>query len=261
MEENKIAVIKFGGHAMDIPELRSAFFADLAELAGAGYKFVLVHGGGPRINALLKNLNIESKFVRGLRVTDSETLTAVEMALCGQANKELVRELSKTGLNAAGISGEDGRTLIASPLDAELGRVGKIGKVNRELIECLIDGGFLPVVAPVALDESGEVLNVNADTAAGAIASALNAGHFILVSDVPGALDQDGRLFSYLSKSAIDDLIAKGVIHGGMLPKVDACLRARENGCETAFILDGRKPGSLKNYLLNAEMAGTEIDL
>lgn len=245
---------------MDVAGLRASFFSNLRDLLGEGMQFVIVHGGGPRINNLLKRLDIKSSFVRGLRVTDDLTLEAVEMALCGGANKELVRDLSSFGLNPVGVSGEDGHLLIASQINPELGRVGKIERVDVGLLSCLLNNDYLPVVAPLALDEKGELLNVNADVAAGAVASALKADYFILVSDVPGAMDKDGRLFSYLKKASIEELIASGVINGGMIPKVEACLEARENGCKKAFILDGRKENSLKDYLKNIEMAGTEID-
>ncbi|MBD5608049.1 MAG: acetylglutamate kinase, partial [Desulfovibrio sp.] len=242
---------------MDVAGLREAFFANLRELTEEGMKFVIVHGGGPKINNLLKRLDIKSSFIRGLRVTDEQTLEAVEMALCGQVNKELVRDLSSLGLKPVGISGEDANLLIASQIDPELGRVGKIERVDIGLVSCLLNNDYLPVVSPLALDEKGDLLNVNADVAAGAIAAALKADYFILVSDVPGVLDKDGRLFSYLKKSAIEELIASGVINGGMIPKVEACLESREKGCEKAFLLDGRKENSLKDYLRNFEMAGT----
>ena len=246
---------------MEVDGLRKSFFADLRETLDEGWKFVVVHGGGPSINRLLKALNIQSSFVRGLRVTDDETLGVVEMALCGQVNKELVRDLASAGVNAVGISGEDGHTLIASQIDPELGRVGKVDSVNTKLISCLLENDYLPVVAPVALDQSGALLNVNADTAAGAIAAALKADCFILVSDVAGVQDENGRLFFYLKKDAIDKLIEKGTINGGMIPKVEACLETREKGCKKTFILDGRKQNSLKNYLRNIDAAGTEIDV
>lgn len=254
-------VIKYGGHAMDVPNLADVFMAGMAELHRRDMRFVIVHGGGPQINDLLKNLDIQSEFVDGLRVTDTQTLSAVEMALCGKVNKSLVRQLAKAGLKAAGISGEDGGLLTAIQKDPRLGRVGAVEKVNPGLVQTLLGGGFLPVIAPLALDAGGEPLNVNADTAAGAIAGALHAKSFILISDVPGIKDEKGRLFSFLTTRAIEDLRREKIITGGMIPKVEACLHALSQGCGNAIILDGSQPGSLKRFLLDDEPLGTTISL
>lgn len=255
---DKIIVIKYGGHAMEVPQIREAFARDLAELGERGFKFVIVHGGGPHISRLLSRLSIESEFVNGLRVTDSAALEAVEMALCGQVNKETARFLEKAGIQAAGVSGEDGLILQAEVKDPRLGRVGNVIKVNPRLILTLLRGGYTPVVAPLALDKNLEPLNINADTAAGAIAGALKAP-FILLSDVPGVLDGKGALIPRLDESVVNELIAEGVINGGMIPKVQACLAALASGCEEAAILDGRLKNSLNLWLSGQGGQGTAI--
>lgn len=253
------AVVKFGGHALDEPEIRSTFIKDMRNLRQKGKNIVLAHGGGPQINRLLKRLHIESVFRNGLRVTTPEVLEIVEMILCGQTNKEIVRLLQKEGIKSAGISGEDGKLLEAEQSDPELGLVGKITKVNDTLIHALLGNGFLPVIAPLAVDRDGNPLNVNADTAAASIAGSLGAPWFILVSDVPGILDSEGKLLSTLSVHEIDDLKKEGVIHGGMIPKVDACLYAIAHGCGKAIIMDGSKPSSLNSLLDNGGASGTII--
>ncbi|WP_165076127.1 MULTISPECIES: acetylglutamate kinase [unclassified Desulfovibrio] len=252
-------VIKYGGHAMDKPELSRAFAEDLALLAGQGMRFVIVHGGGPQISGLLRRLAIESRFVDGLRVTDEATMEAVEMVLCGQVNKAVVSELAARGVRAAGISGRDGGLLLARPKNPALGLVGEIVKVDPALTRCLLEGGFVPVVAPVASGPGGEALNINADTAAGAIAGALGAEYFVLISDVPGVLDGDGTLLPALDAARIAALREAGVISGGMIPKTEACLGALAAGCGRALILDGRAPSSLRRFLLEDAPLGTVV--
>lgn len=244
---------------MENDVLRAGFMANLLDALASGYKIVIVHGGGPQINDLLKRLNIPSRFEKGLRVTDDKTLEAVEMALCGAVNKAVTRELLARGINAAGVCGEDGALFRARRISPELGRVGEIVEVRPALVECLLAGGFIPVVAPLALDENDEPLNINADTAAAALAGALNAAHFILVSDVPGILDADGKLYSYLSSEAAEELIGRGVIRDGMIPKARACLSATEKGCRTSFILDGSSPDALRDYLNKRAHRGTRL--
>lgn len=253
------AVVKFGGHALNEPEIRSAFLKDLRALRHNGKNIALTHGGGPQINRLLKRLGIESSFRNGLRVTTPEVLETVEMILCGQTNKEITRLLQKEGIKCAGISGEDGKLLEAEQLDPELGLVGKITRVNPAIILALLDNGFLPIIAPLAVDRDGNPLNVNADTAAAHIAGSLGAPWFILLSDVPGVLDSEGKLQPVLSVREIDEMKKQGVIHGGMIPKVDACLYALAHGCASAIIMDGSQQGSLASLLENGEAAGTVI--
>lgn len=258
--KNTTVVIKYGGHAMEKPELSAAFAADLATLCKQGMRFVIVHGGGPQISALLQRLHIESHFVNGLRITDAATMEAVEMVLCGQVNKAVVGELTRHGTRAAGISGRDGELLQAHLKEPSLGLVGAIDNVNPALPCCLLDAGFVPVVAPVASGPEGQALNINADTAAGALAGALKAEYFVLISDVPGVLDAKSRLLTTLNRKEIEKLRAEGIISGGMIPKVEACLYALDAGCHHALILDGRAPSSLRRYLLDDAPLGTVIN-
>lgn len=258
MHEHTV-VIKYGGHAMDKPELARAFAADVAKLSGRGFRLVIVHGGGPQISSLLGRLGIESRFADGLRITDEATMEAVEMVLCGQVNKAVVAELAARGVAAAGISGRDGGLLVARPKNPALGLVGEIVGVDPGLPACLLDGGFVPVVAPVASGPDGGALNVNADTAAGALAGALGAEYFVLISDVPGVLDAGGKLLPRLDHAAIAALRQADVIKGGMIPKVEACLGALGAGCGRALILDGRAPGSLARFLLEEAPLGTVV--
>lgn len=256
---NATVVIKYGGHAMDKPELCTAFATDLAQLSAQDMGFVVVHGGGPQISALLKRLNIESRFENGLRVTDEATMAAVEMVLCGQVNKSVVASFAAHGARAAGISGRDGNLLRAVVKNPALGLVGEVEAVDPALILCLLEGDFVPVVAPVANGPDGQALNINADTAAGALAGALAADYFILISDVPGVLDAEGRLITSLTRAEIEKLRAEGVITGGMIPKVESCLHALNAGCQRALILDGRSPSSLRRYLLDDAPLGTVV--
>ncbi|MDY0259211.1 MAG: acetylglutamate kinase [Desulfovibrio sp.] len=256
---NATVVIKYGGHAMDKPELCTAFATDLAQLSAQDMGFVVVHGGGPQISALLTRLNIESRFENGLRVTDEATMAAVEMVLCGQVNKAVVASFAAHGARAAGISGRDGNLLRAVVKNPALGLVGEVEAVDPALILCLLQGDFVPVVAPVANGPDGQALNINADTAAGALAGALAADYFILISDVPGVLDAEGRLITSLTRAEIEKLRAEGVITGGMIPKVESCLHALDAGCQRALILDGRSPSSLRRYLLDDAPLGTVV--
>lgn len=258
-DKEKTAVIKYGGHAMDLPELQGAFGDDLREMRKDGWNFVIVHGGGPHIAKLLDRMRIRSSFVDGLRVTDEAVLEVVEMALCGQVNKEVTRGLERQGVAAVGISGEDGCILTARTKSTELGRVGEVINVNPALILTLLEGGYVPVIAPLGLDKEYKPLNINADTAAGAIAGAIKADIFVLLSDVPGVLDEDGKLIGTLDNARIASLRQAGVIHGGMIPKVQACLDAIACGSKKAIILDGRQPNSLKNFLQGNTVKGTVI--
>mgnify|MGYP000518425212 CR=1 FL=1 len=240
-------VIKYGGHAMDKDELNAAFADDMAFLQQS-MRLVVVHGGGPQINALLNRLAIESRFEKGLRVTDADTMQAVEMVLCGQVNKTVVSRFLQHGARAAGLSGRDAGLLRARVKDPVLGLVGDVEKVDASVLSCLLDGGFLPVVAPVASGPEGQALNINADTAAGAVAGALHA-----------VLDADKKLIPSLDRARIAELIEAGVINGGMIPKVQSCLHALDEGCSRALILDGRQPSSVRRYLLDGEPLGTVV--
>lgn len=252
----KYVVIKYGGHAMEKPELASAFMEDVRLLRERGFSLLVVHGGGPQITALLKRLGIESRFEAGLRVTDEPTLDAVLMALAGEVNKKLAAEMNLQGVPACGICGVDGGLLRARQKNRALGLVGEVSDVNPQLAMLLLQGGFLPLVSPLALGEDGGILNVNADTAAGALAKALQADYFVLISDVPGVLDASGTLLKRLDRAQIERMRAEGVIYGGMLPKLQACL----DSTRQALILDGRVRGALSRYLIGKEPLGTMID-
>jgi acetylglutamate kinase len=254
-------VMKYGGHAMDKADLGQRFAEDLAFFAAQGMRLVVVHGGGPQITSLLTRLRIESRFVDGLRVTDEATMEAVEMALAGQVNKALVGAFARKNVRAAGVCGRDGGLLAARRKNPALGLVGEVTCVDTSLLDCLLDARFVPVVAPVASGPDNGALNVNADTAAGAVAGALRADFFVLISDVPGVLDANGALIPSLDRAGVARLREGGVISGGMIPKVEACLNALDAGCARSLILDGRAPSSLKRYLLDSEPLGTAIGL
>ena len=254
-----LAVIKYGGHAMDQPDLASAFARDLALLHKENVRSVLVHGGGPQINSLLSRLGLVSHFVNGLRVTDEQTMEAVEMVLAGTVNKAVVASLIGHGVAACGLSGRDAGLLRADIKDPALGRVGTVNDVDPRVLTCLLDQGFVPVVAPIAQGPDLQALNVNADTAAGALAGALKAEYFVLISDVPGVLSKEGKLLPSLDRQAIATLIKAGVITGGMIPKVEACLFALAQGAGKALILDGRSPSSLARFLKDGEPLGTLV--
>ena len=253
-------VIKYGGHAMDDTALCAAFAAALGRLAHAGMRLVVVHGGGPQISTLLKRLHIESRFEQGLRVTDAPTMEVVEMVLCGQVNKAVVTEFQRHGVNAVGICGKDAALFQARVLKPELGLVGEVHTVDTGIVRTLLHAAYVPVVAPVAVGEDGASLNINADTAAGALAGALHADYFVLVSDVPGVLDADKKLLPRLDRAGIAALKAEGVIHSGMIPKVDSCLNALNAGCQKALILDGRAEASLERYLQEGAPLGTVVE-
>ncbi|MDR2696778.1 MAG: acetylglutamate kinase [Deltaproteobacteria bacterium] len=253
-------VIKYGGHAMDEPALSAPFAGGLARLSARGMRLVVVHGGGPHINTMLKRLNIPSRFEHGLRVTDEAVMEVVEMVLCGQVNKSVVSLFLRHGVRAAGISGKDARLLVASRLNEELGLVGEIQSVDASLVTALLDAGFVPVIAPVAAGADGQSYNVNADTAAGALAGAMAAEYFVLISDVPGVLDADKRLIPSLTRRDAAKLVQEGVVHGGMIPKVISCLHALDEGCKRALILDGRAESSLERCLLEGAPLGTVVE-
>ncbi len=263
MNATPLVVIKYGGHAMDDPKLQAPFAKSLVALQSKGANLVLVHGGGPQINSLLNRLEIKSHFEQGLRVTCKDTMEAVEMVLCGQVNKSVVAMLQQAGAQAVGICGQDANLFEARVLREELGFVGSVCKVNAGIVQVLLESNYIPVIAPVAANvqpQNGRALNINADTAAGALAGALQAQYFVLVSDVPGVLDAQKNLLPRLKRAEINQLKQDGVINGGMIPKVDACLHALEAGCEKALILDGRAESSLKRYLMDNEPLGTVIE-
>jgi len=265
----KTLVIKYGGSAMEAPHLAEGFARDVVLLKYVGMNPVVVHGGGPQIGALMKRLGKEPRFVGGMRVTDEETMEIVEMVLGGRINKEIVGLINHHGGKAVGLSEKDG-TLIrakkrlhatAAGDEVDLGLVGDVEAVNPEPIRLLEEHGFIPVIAPVGVGESGESYNINADLVAGEVAAALGAEKLIHLTDVEGIKGPGGDLISTLSQTEARRLVAAGVIEGGMLPKVESALRALESGTAKAHILDGRIPHAILLEIFTKEGIGTEIVL
>ena len=265
-------VVKFGGHAMGEADYVSAFAADIALLDQVGARPVVVHGGGPQIGAMLKKLEIESQFVDGLRVTDEATISVVEMVLAGGMNKALVAAVARAGGRAVGISGKDGGLITARKLMAtaktagsaieeaiDLGFVGEPDHVDTRVLDALNAANLIPVVAPVGSDAAGETYNINADTAAGAIAAALGATRMLMLTDVAGVLDKSGTLITDLTVSQAEALIRDGTVSGGMIPKVETCINAVLGGAEAAVIMDGRAPHALLVELFTEHGMGTMI--
>jgi acetylglutamate kinase len=239
----KTVVIKYGGHAMVDEELRSSFAVDVVLLKYIGVRPVIVHGGGPQIAATLRRLGKDSEFLNGLRVTDSETMEVVDMVLGGRINREIVELVQQGGGQAVGLTGSDGGLLrVRKKLvdGGDLGRVGEVVSVDPHIIVSVCDAGFVPVVAPIGGDESGLIYNVNADEAAGALASALGAEKLMLLTDVEGVMDPSGQLLSQLSIEEARKLMAEGAILGGMIPKVQCCIDALSGGVVRTHIVDGR---------------------
>ncbi len=236
---DKTLVIKYGGHAMTDEDLRASFAVDVVLLKYIGLKPVIVHGGGPQIERTLARLGIESSFVNGLRVTDDATMEVVEMVLGGTVNREIVELVQRGGGQALGLTGNDGRMLRVRKREG-LGRVGEVVAVDPAPLRAATESGFIPVVAPIGVDEDGVTHNVNADEAAGAIARALQAEKLILLTDVEGVKDASGHLIGQLSEPEVKKLVAEGTIEGGMIPKVECCLEALRGGVSRAHIVDGR---------------------
>lgn len=265
-------VIKYGGHAMGDPEAQRDFAEDVVLLKAVGINPVVVHGGGPQIGAMLKRLGVESEFIGGLRVTDAATAEVAEMVLAGKINKEIVGWIAALGGRAVGISGKDANLVIAEKVTrtepdrnsgierhVDLGFVGEPVKVDPSILKNLARDGFIPIVAPVALGADGETYNINADTMAGAIAGALGATRFFLLTDVAGVLNKAGDLQTDLDRAAIEALKDDGTISGGMIPKVDTCVAAVEAGVEAAVILDGRVPHGMLLEIFTRRGAGTLV--
>ena len=256
----KIIVVKYGGNAMINEELKHDVMRDMVLMNLIGVKVVLVHGGGPEISAMLKRVGKESTFVDGLRVTDEETSEIVQMVLAGKINKSLVAKLDLLGGRAMGISGMDGGLIEAAMADPRLGYVGEVKKVNPQPILDLLEKGYIPVVSTIGCDETGHVFNINADTAAAAIAASLHAESLISMTDTIGLLRDPGDPASLIRRVDIkgaQQLKAEGVISGGMIPKVDCCIKAIEEGVRKVFIIDGRVPHALLLETLTDEGAGT----
>jgi acetylglutamate kinase len=232
-----LTVVKFGGSLTKNPKAQAKFLKELAEISRRR-KFILVHGGGPEINAMLEKFFVTSKFVNGLRYTDADTLSVVELALSGKVNRILTTELIKNGANAVGISGKDGRSIICKQVK-ELGFVGDPVKVNKKLIEVLLNAGFLPVVASIAQDAVGNVMNVNADTLASSIASAFKAEKLIFLTDVPGVFNKNKRIIKGIKIKDVDVLIKSEAITGGMIPKIKGCVNSVKKGVKEVWVADG----------------------
>jgi acetylglutamate kinase len=254
----EIVVVKYGGHAMGAGG--ETFARDIALLKQVGIHPIVVHGGGPQINRMLDRLGVKSRFVNGLRVTDSETMEIVEMVLAGSINKQLVAAINAAGGRAIGLSGKDGGLIRARKLsrDGDLGFVGEPERIDAGLLATFRQSDITPVIAPVGVGAEGETYNINADTVAGAVAAAVKARRFLLLTDVPGVLDADKRLIPELSAAEARRLIADGTISGGMIPKVETCLDAVEGGVQAAVIVDGRVPHAILLELFT-EGAGTLI--
>ena len=266
-------VIKYGGHAMGDPELARLFARDVVLLKQVGVHPVVVHGGGPQIGAMLERLKIKSEFVDGLRVTDPETVNVVEMVLAGTINKQIVSAINQAGGFAIGLSGKDGNLIRAERLRRtrrdpdsniervlDLGLVGEPVEITPRVLElCIASTDIVPVIAPIGVGAGGETLNINADTAAGAIASALKARRLLMLTDVAGVLDKDGRLVAELTVGEARRMIAEGTIKGGMIPKVETCMAAAEGGVEGAVIIDGRVKHALLVEIFTEHGAGTLI--
>ena len=248
-----IFVVKYGGHAMGDPELARDFAEDMSLLKAVGIHPVVVHGGGPQIGSMLKRLGVESRFIDGLRVTDKATAEVAEMVLAGSINKDIVASIAAAGGKAVGISGKDAGLVTARKVQrterdtlqgierhVDLGFVGEPVGVDPTILHTLSAQGFIPVVAPVAIGEDGHTYNINADTMAGAIAGAMQASRFFLLTDVPGVLSKEGELLTALDAASVARLREDGTISGGMIPKVDTCVAAVEAGVDAAVILDGR---------------------
>ncbi|MDJ0899347.1 MAG: acetylglutamate kinase [Xenococcus sp. MO_188.B8] len=260
---NRTIVIKYGGAAMKDGRLKAGVIRDIVVLSCVGVRPVIVHGGGPEINFWLEKLDIEPQFKDGLRVTDAKTMDVVEMVLVGRVNKELVSLINQAGASAVGLCGKDGNLIQARPVDQEgIGFVGEVTNVNSELIQSLVDNGYVPVISSVAADEKGQAYNINADTVAGEIAASLQAEKLILLTDTPGILEDYSDPSTLLTKLDINKsrkLIEDGIVSGGMIPKVNCCVRSLAQGVGAAHILDGRIAHALLLEILTDEGIGSMI--
>jgi acetylglutamate kinase len=270
--QGKTVVIKYGGNAMVSERLRSRFAQDIILLRTIGIKPVVVHGGGPQIGLTLARMGKETKFVKGHRITDEETMDIVEMVLGGKVNKEIVSLIQKHGGRAVGLTGKDGGLFSAEKLLIEgstegdgppeiidPGRVGRVTKVDPEVINRLDEGNFIPVIAPVGVDGDGNTYNINADSVAGAMAAALKAEKLLLMTDVPGITDGEDKLISSLDRKNLDQMVNGGTIHGGMIPKVQAAVTALEGGVSKVHVVDGRVDHAVLLEIFTQTGIGTEI--
>ncbi|MGR3573043.1 acetylglutamate kinase [Brevirhabdus sp.] len=252
-------VIKFGGHAMGDAASMESFARDVVLMQQVGVNPVIVHGGGPMINEMLERLDIKSEFVKGKRVTDAATVEVVEMVLSGLINKRIVQAINDQGGRAVGLSGKDASMIVCDPAAPELGFVGNPAQVNADVLHQLHTAGIIPVVAPIGMGRSGETYNINGDTAAGAIAAGLKADRLLLLTDVAGVKDAEGHVLTEMTPQQIDELTARGVIAGGMIPKTETALNAIRGGVRAVVILDGRAPNACLLELFTDHGAGSLI--
>lgn len=270
--DQQVVVVKYGGHAMGSTELSECFAKDIVLLEQSSVKPVVVHGGGPQIGKLLQRLNIQSEFANGLRVTDAATMEVVEMVLAGAINKQIVAEINRFGGRACGISGKDANLMTARKLERrtrdgvtgeerilDLGFVGEPETVDPRLLEVITDGEFIPVVAPLGASRDGVTYNINGDTFASALATAMKAKRLLLLTDVPGVLDKNGNIIAKLTVSQARALIADGTITGGMIPKVQGCIEVVEAGVDGVVIINGKVPHAVLIELFTRHGAGTLI--
>ena len=254
-----IVVIKLGGHAMGSDEAMESFARDVVLMRQVGVNPVVVHGGGPMINAMLDRLDIKSEFVHGKRVTDAATMEVVEMVLSGLVNKRIVQAINRQGGRAVGLSGKDANLMICEPANPELGLVGQPSQLDTRILSTLFEHEMVPVIAPLGAGKNGETFNVNGDTAAGAIAGALKADRFLLLTDVSGVKNADGEVMTDLTADQIRELTREGVIAGGMIPKTETALDAIASGVRAVVILDGRVDNACLLELFTDHGAGSII--
>ncbi len=268
----KPVVIKYGGNAMESEELKNSFARDVVLMKAVGIKPVVVHGGGPQIGELLEKLSIESRFVDGMRVTDSATMDVVEMVLGGLVNKDIVSLINRNGGRAIGLTGKDGNFIKAHKLKIskespdmkaaeiiDIGHVGEVDQIDTGVLDMLMEGAFIPVIAPIGADSEGASYNINADLVAGKIAEVLNAEKLVLLTNIAGLQDKRGAVLTGLTTEDVDGLIADGTIYGGMLPKIRCALSAVKNGVNSAHIIDGRVPHAVLLEIFTSEGVGTLI--
>ena len=268
----KTFVVKFGGNAMVDTELQNNFARDIVLMKTVGLNPVVVHGGGPQIGELLNRLSIESEFVDGMRVTDSKTMDVVEMVLGATVNKQIVNLINQNGGQAIGVTGKDGNLINAKKMEVtrqtpamkapeiiDIGHVGEVKSINRSVIDLLVGSDFIPVIAPIGVGSEGESYNINADLVAGKVAEVLQAEKLILLTNVAGLQDKSGEVLTGLTTRRVDELIADGTIHGGMLPKISCALEAVKSGVSSAHIIDGRVPHSVLLEILTDDGVGTLI--
>lgn len=253
-------VVKYGGAAMEKESLKKEFARDLVLLKYVGINPVIVHGGGPQIERMLTRLDIPTRFVDGLRVTDGPTLEVVEMVLSGSINKEIVQQIHNMGGQAIGLSGKDGKLLVAEKVRGkDIGFVGDVVAVNDKIIRDISGSGYIPVIAPLASGADGSTYNVNADTAAGSIAKAIGAEKLILLTDVPGVLDENLKTISILKRDEAKKLVKSKAVKGGMIPKIECCLDALAGGVKKTHIIDGRTPHAVLLEVFTDSGIGTQI--